>query len=530
MAWAFGGSLGGRPAIGLHGLRGAVGARLRPAAPLAPRPRRPAPPLPGRAPRAPAPTAKRATDGGGGADAPPPSPLEQQLRDANYQSLLRLAGARGLPLRARDKVTKAEVVDALLESYAAEGVTQLPDDAFPEPKRRTTRRTTAAPADPEPPPPPPPLPPPAAGAPRLSRAEVLQELKRELSVFEYDQLVDGLKARGLSAKGGAEVLVDRLAEAVVREQAAELNLEDEDAAAPGGAAAPPPPLPASEREWLLADRQQQLVDELLEVAREELVSLLEQAGEEVDPQEPQEDLARRASWVLAAEEVELMEAQQAAGAPPPGVAADGRRAPGAPALQGGQPPGLFYGEKALLLDNMTGADVRMMKVKDLREVLRTLGLSEEGGRYECRDRLLTVLAAHQAVKQGNRPALMAELSKMTLRELRDELRMRGESDEGTKGELEKRLSSAALVAAGHEEAALTEADSATAAAAAAIAAAAKQGADVLLDQYNESEHRVLRTEPAATVLLLAGGAGAACGAGVGAAAAPAAQLSLEAAR
>ncbi|KAI8468251.1 MAG: hypothetical protein J3K34DRAFT_523053 [Monoraphidium minutum] len=197
-----------------------------------------------------------------------------------------------------------------------------------------------------------------------------------------------------------------------------------------------------------------------------------------------------------------MEAQQAAGAPPPGVAADGRRAPGAPALQGGQPPGLFYGEKALLLDNMTGADVRMMKVKDLREVLRTLGLSEEGGRYECRDRLLTVLAAHQAVKQGNRPALMAERR-------------------GHKGELEKRLSSAALVAAGHEEAALTEADSATAAAAAAIAAAAKQGADVLLDQYNEA---------AATVLLLAGGAGAACGAGVGAAAAPAAQLSLEAAR
>jgi len=43
-----------------------------------------------------------------------------------------------------------------------------------------------------------------------------------------------------------------------------------------------------------------------------------------------------------------------------------------------------------------------------------------------------------------------QLSKMTLRELRDELRMRGESDEGTKGDLEKRLARIALVAAGHE--------------------------------------------------------------------------------
>lgn len=42
-------------------------------------------------------------------------------------------------------------------------------------------------------------------------------------------------------------------------------------------------------------------------------------------------------------------------------------------------------------------------------MLRTLQLSEEGGRYECRDRLLTVLAAHQAVKLGNRPALMLEV-------------------------------------------------------------------------------------------------------------------------
>jgi len=42
-------------------------------------------------------------------------------------------------------------------------------------------------------------------------------------------------------------------------------------------------------------------------------------------------------------------------------------------------------------------------------VLRTLELSDEGGRYECRDRLLTVLAAHTAVKQGNRPALMLEV-------------------------------------------------------------------------------------------------------------------------
>lgn len=50
-----------------------------------------------------------------------------------------------------------------------------------------------------------------------------------------------------------------------------------------------------------------------------------------------------------------------------------------------------------------------LQVKDLRDVLRAIGLSGEGGRYECRDRLLTVLAAHTAVKLGNRAALMAEV-------------------------------------------------------------------------------------------------------------------------
>ena len=35
-----------------------------------------------------------------------------------------------------------------------------------------------------------------------------------------------------------------------------------------------------------------------------------QAGQEVDPLETAEDLAHRASWVLAAEEVDLIAAQQ----------------------------------------------------------------------------------------------------------------------------------------------------------------------------------------------------------------------------
>jgi hypothetical protein len=42
-------------------------------------------------------------------------------------------------------------------------------------------------------------------------------------------------------------------------------------------------------------------------------------------------------------------------------------------------------------------------------VLTTLGLSTNGGRYECRDRLLTVLSAHVAVKQGDRAALLQEV-------------------------------------------------------------------------------------------------------------------------
>lgn len=170
---------------------------------------------------------------------------------------------------------------------------------------------------------------------------------------------------------------------------------------------------------------------------------------------------------------------------------------------------------------------------------------------------------------------------MTLRELRDELRARGESDEGTKGELERRLASSALVAAGHEAAAAGEVrggqgsamhasgsasrgasvgvpraaaaplrqDSGpgrargrrrrargasrspqgeeTAAAAAAIAAASKQGVQALLEPYDEAAHFVLRTEPAATVALLAGGSGSA---GAGADALPAAQVALESAR
>ncbi len=191
-------------------------------------------------------------------------------------------------------------------------------------------------------------------------------------------------------------------------------------------------------------------------------------------------------------------------------------------------------------------------------MLRTLGLSAEGGRYECRDRLLTVLAAHVAVKQGNRTVLMQEvrrapgpsvcllacsplatpppsipsppythlpstppphthtnplppphtyahppppqLAKMTLRELRDELRMRGESDEGTKGDLERRLARAALIAAGHEAPSIGQEE--TAAAAAAVFT--RQGVQILVDPFEEAALPVLRTEPAATVALLFG--------------------------
>lgn len=40
------------------------------------------------------------------------------------------------------------------------------------------------------------------------------------------------------------------------------------------------------------------------------MAVLEQAGQAVDPLDSQEDLAHRASWILAAEEVDLIMAQQ----------------------------------------------------------------------------------------------------------------------------------------------------------------------------------------------------------------------------
>jgi hypothetical protein len=57
--------------------------------------------------------------------------------------------------------------------------------------------------------------------------------------------------------------------------------------APPAAAAAGAAVGADEREWLLADKQQQLVEELLEVPREELALVLEQAGQAVDALETQ---------------------------------------------------------------------------------------------------------------------------------------------------------------------------------------------------------------------------------------------------
>ncbi|GBF99894.1 hypothetical protein Rsub_12690 [Raphidocelis subcapitata] len=496
---------------------------------LRPSPLRPSPRLPARrAPAAPAAARRRTAapdDGGAGGG----SDLEAQLLGVEYQRLLRLARARGVKLSG-GKPTKGDVVGALVEAFAAEGVTQLTEEMLSsEPPPAAPRRARAAAAAPPPPPPPQSEPAAAAGAGRAAESaaadaaaggvdagEVFFELKRELAAFPYAQLVKSLKGRGLSAQGAAEALVERLARAVMAESAATNALPPPPrpatpGAAPRGAAAaaapPPPPagLPAGEREWLLADRQQQLLDELMDVPREELAAALEQAGEEVDPLETQEELAHRASWVLAAEEVDMLEARAAVPAAAPSAGRGAAAAAAPAAAPGGGPMGLFSGEKALLLDSLTPADVRMMKVKDLRDVLRTLGLSAEGGRYECRDRLLTVLAAHGAVKVGDKPALVLELSKMTLRELRDELRMRGASDEGTKGELERRLARAALAAAGHLTDAGDEPEAVTAASQAA-AAASKHGVQLLLEPYDESTHAVLRTEPAATVALLFGGA------------------------
>ena len=112
---------------------------------------------------------------------------------------------------------------------------------------------------------------------------------------------------------------------------------------------------------------------------------------------------------------------------------------------------------------------------------------------------------------------------MTLRELRDELRNRGASDEGTKGALERRLARAALVAAGHEEESATEEDLAARAAQDAISAAGRLGVETLLAPYDESAHAPVRGEAAARVALLLGGA---AGDGRGAAAALAAARAL----
>ncbi|KIY93260.1 hypothetical protein MNEG_14702 [Monoraphidium neglectum] len=355
----------------------------------------------------------------------------------------------------------------------------------------------------------------AADEPVL-REDVVRELRRELSSFPHSQLVGALKERGLSAQG-SEVGQGFAGGGEAEGPAEQGGGGGAAAAAAAGGGA----LPTSEREWLLADRQQQLVPELLEVAREELVSVLQQAGQTVEPLETQaraaregaparlcEELAARASWVLAAEEVDMIEAQQQQKQQQqqqqqdeeqqqdeqPRKRGRGRAAAAEEAArrtEGPQAPGLFYGDKAFLLDSVTGQDIRGMKVRDLREALRTLGMSEEGGRYECRDRLLTVLAAHVAVKQGDRPTLMEELAKMTLRELRDELRARGESDEGTKGELERRLATSALVAAGHEEPPIGEAEETAAAAAATAAAAGQRASQALLGAYDEAAHPVL---------------------------------------
>ncbi|KAF8072596.1 hypothetical protein HT031_000256 [Scenedesmus sp. PABB004] len=296
----------------------------------------------------------------------------------------------------------------------------------------------------------------------VSLDELVSELTAELQSVSKPELVKCLEDRGLPTTGAKAALVQRLAVAVAEEElAGRGGPAAQQAADPlGGGDA------SGEREWLIADKQQALLDELMAmgVKREELLEILLEMGQTAAEGEslvrrpragapradrsrggrdcrgaggrpadapaarpaPQEELAERASWLLAEEEVLLME-QQAGKA----AAAGGGDA--------------LAASPSSILDGLSATDVNKMKVDDLRSYLRQLGLSDEGGRYVLRDRLMTMLAVRRAATAGDMDYLLRQLAQMTLSELRSELERRGLDLGGSKASLEMRLAQALVV-------------------------------------------------------------------------------------
>ena len=310
-----------------------------------------------------------------------------------------------------------------------------------------------------------------------AEARLASEIERELEQrgLTDDQLAAALRERGVPVRGGRDNRLRRLARALAHEQQQQQGAAPPTASAPAAAAAaaavaaaaaadadaqtaddsyssPAAAADPGRRAYLVADRQQRLVDELLEVPRAELRALLAASGQDAAEDEPLSRLAQRAAWLLAEEEVAMMEArtqqqqqqQQPGGkggaAPPAGAAAH-------PAL-GAADAVAAAASPAEALAVVQSQDVRMMRVADLRACLRALGFSDEGGRYELRDRLSALLAVHEAARRGDRADLRRRLQGMTLRELANELRRRGlDAAEGGKAQLTDRLA-AALAASG----------------------------------------------------------------------------------
>jgi hypothetical protein len=53
-----------------------------------------------------------------------------------------------------------------------------------------------------------------------------------------------------------------------------------------------------------------------------------------------------------------------------------------------------------------------VQVEELRDYLRQLGLSDEGGRYVLRDRLMTMLVVRRAATAGDMDYLLRQLSQV----------------------------------------------------------------------------------------------------------------------
>lgn len=54
----------------------------------------------------------------------------------------------------------------------------------------------------------------------------------------------------------------------------------------------------------------------------------------------------------------------------------------------------------------------LLQVDDLKAYLRQLGLSDEGGRYVLRDRLMTMLVVRRAATAGDMDHLLQQLSQV----------------------------------------------------------------------------------------------------------------------